>query len=95
MFFIGAIIFGIFLLILDRIVLNIFKQKKSITGWIDYVIDKVCGDNWWLKLLIMLGTPVSLFVLQQVSPGDSVLYWVFTILFVISLGYLGVSWFKS
>mgnify|MGYP001578007472 CR=1 FL=1 len=95
MFFISAIIFGIFLLILDGIVLNIFKQKKSITGLIDNAIDKVSGGNLLYKLFIMLGTPAGLFFLQQMSLGDSVLYGVFTILFVISLGYLGASWFKS
>ncbi|MEK7555302.1 MAG: hypothetical protein AAB516_00555 [Patescibacteria group bacterium] len=95
MFFISAIVFGIFLLILDGIVLNILKQKISITGLIDHAIDKVSGGNLLYKLFIILGTPAGLFFLQQVFSGNSVLYGIFTILFVISLGYLGASWFKG
>ena len=94
MFFINAIIFGVVLLMLDKIVASIFKQEISILDRTENGLNAITHDNPWLKLLILLGIPTTLFFLQGTVVGDSVAYWIITILFVISLGYLGVSWFR-
>ncbi|OGY38689.1 MAG: hypothetical protein A2391_00165 [Candidatus Brennerbacteria bacterium RIFOXYB1_FULL_41_13] len=94
MFFINAIIFGVILLILDKIVATIFKQKISILDRTENGLDAITHDNPWLKLLILLGIPTILFFLQGAVVGDSAAYWIITILFVVSLGYLGVPWFR-
>jgi hypothetical protein len=94
MFFINAIIFGVVLLILNKIVASIFKQEISILDRTENGLDSITHDNPWLKLLILLGIPTILFFLQGAVVGDSVAYWIITILFVVFLGYLGVSWFR-
>jgi len=94
MFFINAIIFGFVLIILDKIVSSIFKQEISILDRTESGLDAITRDNPWFKLLILLGIPTILFFSQGAVVGGSVAYWIITILFVVSLGYIGVSWFR-
>jgi len=96
MIFIYAIIFGILLFVLDSVVVKLSKEKFSIIGTIENAIDRISGENVWIRLLIVLGTPfLSLYLAYEVFSEDSFEFWVFLILGLVSIGYLGVSWLEN
>ena len=95
MILIYAIILGIVLYVADFVVVKLSKQKFSIIGSIENFIDKISGENIWVRLLITLGTPFLSFYLTYNLPEDSFGYWVFMILGLVSVGYLGVSWLET
>ena len=95
MILIYAIILGIVLYATDFIVVKLSKQKFSIIGSIENFIDKISGENIWVRLLVVLGTPFLSFYLTFNLPEDSFGYWVFMILGLVSAGYLGVSWLET
>ncbi len=93
MILIYAVIFGILLYVVDLIFVKLFKQ--SVVGWIENIIDSIGGENVWIKLLIILGVPVGSFYLSTILPEDSLGFWIFTILGIISLGYAGLAWLET
>ena len=96
MIFIYAIIFRILLFVLDSVVVKLSKEKFSIIGTIENAIDRISGENVWIRLLIVLGTPfLSLYLAYEVFSEDSFEFWVFLILGLVSIGYLGVSWLEN
>ena len=95
MILIYAIILGIVLYATDFVVVKLSKQKFSIIGSIENFIDKISGENIWVRLLVVLGTPFLSFYLTFNLPEDSFGYWVFMILGLVSAGYLGVSWLET
>src|SRR3989338_9933491 len=95
MILIYAIILGIVLYATDFIVVKLSKQKFSIIGSIQNFIDRISGENIWVRLLVVLGTPFLSFYLTFNLPEDSFGYWVFMILGLVSAGYLGVSWLET
>src|SRR3990167_3417631 len=95
MILIYAIILGIVLHVADFVAVKLSKQKFSIIGSIENFIDKISGENIWIRLLIVLGTPFLSFYLTYNLPEDSFGYWVFMILGLVSVGYLGVSWLET
>ncbi len=90
-----AIILGVVMYTADFVVVVVTKQKFSLVGSIENLIDKISGENIWARLLIVLGTPFLSFYPTYNLPEDSFGYWVFMILGLTSLGYLGVSWFEN
>lgn len=95
MILIYSIVFGTVLYVVDFVVVKLLKQKFSIIGNIENFIDKISGENIWAKLLIVLGTPFLSFYLAHNLSEDSFGYWTFVVLGLISVGYLGVSWFET
>ena len=95
MILIYAIVLGIVLYVADFVVVKLSKQKFSIIGSIENFIDKISGENIWIRLLIVLGTPFLSFYLTYNLPEDSFGYWIFMILGLVSVGYLGVSWLET
>lgn len=95
MILIYAIILGIVLYTADFVVAKLSKQKFSVIGSIENFIDKISGENIWVRLLIVLGTSFLSFYLTYNLPEDSFGYWAFMILGLVSVGYLGVSWLET
>jgi len=95
MIFVYAIIFGIVLYVADFVMVKLSKERLSIIGSIENFIDKISGENIWIRLLIVLGTPFLSFYLTYNLPEDSFGYWIFIILGLVSVGYLGVSWLET
>lgn len=95
MIFIYAIILGIILYVVDFIVFKFSKQKFSIIDNIDNILDKISGENIWVRLLIVFGIPFLFFYLTYSLPQDSFGYWVFMILGLVFVGYLGFSWLDT
>lgn len=95
MILIYAIIFGILLYVLDFVLGKLSKQKFSIIGSIESFIDNISGESVWVRLLIVLGTPFLSFYLSNTFLENSLGFWVFTIIGVISIGYLGISWLET
>lgn len=93
MILIYAIICGILLYVVDLISIKLFKQ--SVVGWIENIIDSISGENVWIKLLIILGVPFGSFYLSTVLPEGSLGFWIFTILGITSLGYVGIAWLET
>lgn len=93
MILIYAIICGILLYVVDLISVKLFKQ--SVVGWIENIINGIGGENVWLKLLIILGVPFGSFYLSTILPEDSLVFWIFTILGTVSLGYAGLAWLET
>lgn len=93
MILIYAIICGILLYVVDLISVKLFKQ--SVVGWIENIIDSIGGKNVWIKLLIILGVPFGSFYLSTVLPEGSFSFWIFTILGIVSLGYVGIAWIET
>lgn len=95
MILIYAIILGIVLYAADFFVAKLSKQKFSIIGSVENIIDKISGENIWVRLLIVLGTPFLSFYFAYNLSEDSFGYWAFMILGLVSVGYLGVSWLET
>jgi|GEM_PF-1502047 len=95
MILIYAVVLGIILYITDFVAIKLSKQKFSIIDSIENFIDKFSGKNIWIRLLIVLGTPFLSFYLAYNLPEDSFGYWMFMILGLVSVGYLGVSWLET
>ena len=93
MILIYAIICGILLYVMDLISVKLFKQ--SIVGWIENIIDNISGENIWIRLLVILGVPFGSFYLSTVLPEDSLGFWIFTTLGIVSLGYVGIAWLET
>lgn len=93
MILIYAIICGILLYVVDLVSVKLFKQ--SIVGWIENIITNISGENIWAQLLIILGVPFGSFCLSTILPEDSLGFWIFTILGIISLGYAGLAWLET
>jgi len=96
MILIYAIILGIVLYVADLIVVKLSKERFSIIGSIENFIDKISGENIWIRSLIVFGVPIlSLYLAYGVFFEDSFGFWVFLILGLVSIGYLGVSWLET
>ena len=95
MILIYSIILGIVLYVTDFIAVKLSKQKFSIIGSMENIIDRISGENIWVRLSVVLGTPFLSFYLTYNFPEGSFGYWAFMILGLVSVGYLGVSWLET